>query len=68
MTKSTGKAEKKANDVANAVREYAESRELRDRTIAQAMSRNAENVKRIARKYNVSLSHIRTVYNRGNDE
>lgn len=67
MTKSTGKAEKKANDVANAVREYAESRALRDRTIAKAMTRNAENVKRIARKYNVSLSHIRTVYNRGEE-
>jgi DNA repair ATPase RecN len=69
MTKSTGKAEQKANDVANAVRDMAESIELRDRTITQARRRNADALKKIAKKYGVSLSHIRTVYNQGsNDE
>jgi thiamine monophosphate synthase len=68
MSKSTGRQEEKAIAVEAALKEYTASIQLRDRTIAQARSRNAETVKKIAKKHGVSLMYIRTIYRAGQDE
>jgi transposase-like protein len=62
MIKNKSKHELKAEAVEMALKEYKASRQNRDQKISNAMTENAVNVKRIAKKYGVSLNYLHIIY------